>query len=479
MPKKPRSQRRGNKQGGGGDTEIDDGRSELPEDYTIAGSITSAISAWDDSDSNNNNNDDHDDDDLIGNVSERGMLAAASREAKLRETLSLLDEFATEKRSATRETRLRRIFKALSQYVTGYTSTEIVLGVQDELRTACLYSLRAGSSSEMYSACRVLEATAVVFQGDQDEWIASIEKQLHRTVQITSRATLVRAAALRAWSMSVFIGASEIEATHALLDVCEDVAQPTYRNEIVPPILRSTAIDCWSLLATTLSEYAVAGNDDVSHGRGLTLLPLLKDCLENEGSSDLRASAGECVALVHECRIHLKDDSAENTTEKMYQQASWEGTDWEVIMDEISQRVSELAVQSGHHMSKKAKKAQRATFREYMATILDDESPEEAVSMRNEGSLTLTTWREIVQLGFIRSSLQSGFQVQLMTNETLQIMFGVQGGVKADGLSSLEKRLYMSKASDAAKEADLKLTKKRDKREQVKNHFLTVDGDDL
>ena len=478
MPKKPRSQRRNKK--GGSDADVDDnGGDELPEDYTIAGSATSAVSGWDGDDDNNNNDEDQDNDDLIGNVSERGMLAAAAREAKLRDALALLDEFASEKRSATRESRLRRIFKALTQYVTGYASTEIVLGFEDQLRAACLYSLRAGSSSEMYAACRVLEATAVVFQGDQDEWISTIEKQLHRTVQITSRAAVVRAAALRAWSMSVFIGASEVEMTHALLDVLEDVAQTTYRNEVVPPTLRATAIDCWTLLATTLSEYAVAGNDDVSNGRGLTLLPLLKDCLENEGSPDLRSSAGECVALIHECRIQLKDDSAENTTEKKYQQASWEGTDWEVIMDEISQRVSELAVQSGHHMSKKAKKAQRATFREFQATIVDDEFPEEAVSMRNEGSLTLTSWAEIVRLGFIRSSLQSGFQVQLMTNDTMQLMFGVQGGVKADGLSSLEKRLLMSKASDAAKEADMKLTKNRDKRERVKNHFLTVDGDDL
>ena len=477
MPKKPRSQRRNKK---GGDVDVaDDVGDELPEDHTIAGSATSAISAWDDEDDTANNKNNEDNDDLIGNVSERGMLAAASREAKLRDTLTLLDEFSTEKRSATRETRLRRIFKGLTQYVTGNASTEIVLGFEDQLRTACLYSLRAGSSSEMYAACRVLEATAVVFQGDQDEWIASIENQLHRTVQITSRAALVRAAALRAWTMSVFIGSSEMETTHALLDVCEDVAQTTYRNEVVPPTLRATAIDCWSLLATTLTEYAVAGNDDVSNGRGLTLLPLLKDCLENEVSPDLRASAGECVALIHECRIQLKDDSAENTTEKKFQQASWEGTDWEVIMDEISQRVSELAVQSGHHMSKKAKKAQRSTFREFLATIVDDEPPEEAVSMRNEGSLTLTSWREIVQLGFIRASLQSGFQIQLMTNETLQIMFGVEGGVKANGLSSLEKRLYMSKASEAAKEAHLELTKKRDKRERVRNHFLTVDGDDI
>ena len=469
-----KSQRRNRKGGADGDVAADtDG--ELPEDFTIAGSNTS-VSVWEE----DNDEDIMDNDDIIGNtVSERAVLAAAARDAKLRDTLSLLDEFTTEKRSATRETRLRRVFKGLTQYVTGPASTETVLGLEEQLRAACLYSLRAGSPSEQYAACRVLEATAVVFQGDQDEWIHSMEKQLHRTVQITSRATVVRAAALRAWSMSVFIGSSEIEATHALLDVCEDVAQDSYRNESVPATLRAMALDCWTLLATTLSEYAVAGNDHVSHGRGLSLLPLLKNCLEHEASSDLRAAAGECIAFIHECRLSLHTESGENTTERRFQQGSWEGTDWEVTMDEIRQRVSELAVQSGHHMSKKAKKAQRATFREYVATIVDDEPPEELVAMRNEGSLTLTSWKEIVQLGFIRAALQGGLQIQLMTNETLRIMFGVQGGVKADGLSALEKRLFFSKASDAAKEANLKLTKNRDKRERVKNHFLSVDGDDM
>jgi len=36
------------------------------------------------------------------------------------------------------------------------------------------------------------------------------------------------------------------------------------------------------------------------------------------------------------------------------------------LMDGVKQRVSELSVESGHHMSKKAKKEQRATFREFM-----------------------------------------------------------------------------------------------------------------
>jgi len=507
MTKKSRSQRRGGNRNGGrgggdgdggdvdattgitvGSARVHDGE-ELPEDFTIAGSLNS-VSVWGDDEDDDVTG--GDDDDIIGStVSERGALAAAAaRRAKLRDALTLLDEFATEKRSAAREIRLRRTFRALTLYATGDSApiTDLLWNCQGALRIACSYGLRVGSPAEQYAACRVLEAAAIVLQGDQDEWVQSIASQLRRTVQITSRASAVRAAALRAWALSVFIGSTEIDDAHAVMDVCEEVAQITYRNEPVPAPLRAAALDCWTLLATTLTEYAVAGNDDVSHGRGLSLLPQLKDCLESNevsssssssSSSQLRTAAGECVAFIHECRLSLQGDNGENTTERRYQQGSWEGTDWEVIMDEIRQVVSELAQQSGHYMSKKAKKAQRATFREYVATIVDDEAPEEVVAMRNEGSLTLTSWKEIVQLGFIRAALQGGLQIQLMTNETLQIMFGVQGGVKADGLSSLEKRLFFSKASEAAKEADRKLTKNRDKRERVKHHFLTADGDDI
>ena len=84
-------------------------------------------------------------------------------------------------------------------------------------------------------------------------------------------------------------------------------------------------------------------------------------------------------------------------------------------MDEVKQRISELSVESSHHMSKKAKKEQRQTFREFMATIVDDEPPCEVVAFRG-GTLTLNSWKEVVQLNFVRHCLQGGFQIQLVTN---------------------------------------------------------------
>jgi hypothetical protein len=117
-----------------------------------------------------------------------------------------------------------------------------------------------------------------------------------------------------------------------------------------------------------------------------------------------------------------------------------------------------------------------------MSTIVDDEAPCEVVSFRG-GSLELKTWKEIIQLNFIRHCLQGGFQIQLVTNETLHTIFGANAFILNDAsgaaLSQLEKRLIMSKTSEASKQADQKLNKKRETRTNVKNYFLTVDGEDL
>jgi hypothetical protein len=149
-------------------------------------------------------------------------------------------------------------------------------------------------------------------------------------------------------------------------------------------------------------------------------------------------------------------------------------------MDEIKQRVAELSVESGKHMSKKVKKDQRATFREFMSTIVDDESPYEVVAFRG-GQLTLTTWKEIIQLNFIRLCLQTGFQIQLMTNASLQMIFGADASVlnTITQLSQLEKRHTQSKTSEASKQAYNERNKSRKSKMRAKYSFLEADGDEF
>jgi uncharacterized protein YggL (DUF469 family) len=153
---------------------------------------------------------------------------------------------------------------------------------------------------------------------------------------------------------------------------------------------------------------------------------------------------------------------------------------YEDVVGEIQHRIEELSHQSGHSLSKKMKKEQRSTFRDFLNTIVDNGAPDETIAFRG-GSLELTSWKGIVQLQCIRHCLQGGFQVQLLTNATLQTIFGADGAILngSGTMSQLEKRLYMSKTSEAAKLAHLDMTKKRRARSNVKNHFLTTDGDDI
>lgn len=408
------------------------------------------------------------------------------------------DEFTQEKRTVQREATLRRCFKGVAMFATGAAGYEIVSAASGSVLAACQFSLRPGqAAAEQYAACRVLEAVSIVLGADEEGWVSSLDETLRRAVLSPARAAAVRAAALRALSVSVTIGAaSDSVAAEALQDVCEALAAAAYRGHAVPVSLRAAALDCWALLATLQDDCHLAGQDDVQVGRGLALLPLLKDCLDDVESIELRSAAGECLALIHEARVNLgaaADEGARSrgnggqavvlsTTARRFQKGSWDGSQFEVLMDEVKQRVADLSTESSHHMSKRAKKEQRATFREYMATIVDDEPPEEVINFRNNGSLTLTCWKDIVQLNFVRHSLQSGFQTQLFTNATLQRMFGADGSVlcaNQGGMSQIEKRLVLSKTSEAYKNADQDRRGKRDKRENVKNHFMTTDGEDL
>ena len=489
MAKKPRSQRRkkggsfDDGRGGGVSTESSFDGDVLSESHTIANSddITFDDPGWDDGIGGGGEDDD---DDLMGassNSIQSSQASAEARHAKLLETLNQVDDIPTEKRSAKRESSLRLLYRSLTQHATGTIGTDAVVSKLDGITTACKYVLRVGGPSEQYAACRVLEAASIVLGPGSSDYYDSIHTLLWRVCQSKNKAVPVRIAAIRALAMSNFIGSNDDVSTENLLDDFELVAAKEYRGETVPSNLRAAALDCWALLSTTIEDLYIAGKDDVSTGRGLVMLGLLQECLD-DSNIQLRSAAGECVALIHEARLNLgiNQNEGENTTERQFRRGTWEGSEWEETFDLIQQRISELSVESGHHMSKKAKKEQRATFREFQATIVDDETPEEVVNFRG-GTLELSTWSEIVQLNFIRHCLQSGFQIQLLTNSTLQTIFGANGKLLNEfgGYSQLEKRLLLSKTSGAAKAADMDLTRKRRTRTNVKNHFLTADGEDI
>jgi len=470
---------------------------DLPDNFSIfdGGSVTSSNMGGFDDDNYFDDDIGGGEDDLLGNGASLGELdraenAATNRASKLADALSLASTLSSEKRSAKREGGYRILFKAVTCYAAGSTGREILETHWDSIWEACLYSVQGKGNAkptEQYAACRVLEACSVVLGEDRDDIVQTVNEPLKKVVHATGRATQVRAAALRCLAMVHFICGTDCleegEDCWSVIDLCEKVGNENYRGEAVSPILRATAIDCWSLLSTTFHNAQIAAgdgyDDTIELGRGLQILPLLASCFDSS-DTDLRRSAGECVSLIHECRLKLGLDveEAENTTERKFRRGSWDGSEWEILMDEVKQRITDLSVESSHYMSKQQKKKQRATFRDFMHTIVEDESPNEVVNWRG-GKLTLTSWKEIIQLNFVRHCLQGGFQIQLMTNDTLQGVFGATFEASGASLSQLDKRLFMSKTSEVSKAADKAMTKQRRTRTNVKNHFLTADGQDI
>lgn len=424
--------------------------------------------------------DDDDDDDpnrndallLDGSGSVLDTDAAARRRAVLEELWERLASISERKSTVQREALLRHTCWTLA----GTPATEVEL--PSVVYEACRFAWKGGAAAEQYAACRVLAVTSIVLGADEDAWVTSVRSLLESSRMHTTTSTIaVRTAALRAYTTAVVVcGAADREVRDAWMDQCEEWGAVEYRNAITPAGVRAAAWDCWTVVATLLHDLEIAGEDDANTGRGVLVLEQLRDCLESN-HPDLRSAAGQAASLIHEARLNLGTDEG-NTTARRFHAGNWEGSSQEDTMYEIQQRIAELAVESSHRVSKKVKKAQRATFREYVATLVDEESPYEVVHLRR-GSLEIHSWKELIMLNFMKQSLQGGFQTQLLTNGTLQSMLRVDASSlsRTGGMSGVEKRLVQSKASEASKLADQDLQGRRDKRENVKNHFLTADGE--
>mmetsp|Transcript_23257 Transcript_23257/g.64505 ORF Transcript_23257/g.64505 Transcript_23257/m.64505 type:complete len:495 (-) Transcript_23257:134-1618(-) len=494
MVKKGRSKRRSR----GNDSDEDDDRSVngaadyLSESHTIDGLLshngdTTTVGSMADDASWGIHDDDDDAYQKKGGANNTDQQSVEANQQKLSDILgSTVPEFASEKRSSKREAMLKAWFKALTHYAT-LPPYDVVEEWREELVKACgSYALLRGSPSEQYAGCRVLEAMAVLVA---DHGLYDlVAKRLVRTIQGTHKAVPVRVSALRALGMVVFCGIEDDMITESVLDLCEAVLRSEYRGQPTPPALRACAWQVWTLLATSIHELYVAGKNHESTGRGLLLLSVVSECLESDDHS-LKEAAGQAMAFIHDCRLRLgvdalggDDERAEtrNATDAKYTLGSWEGSEWEGDVDEITQTIYELAHASGHYLSKKAKKEQRYVFRDYLGMLQDNETPEVVVQFRG-GSLELTSFGDICALDFVKRCLQGGFQIQLLTNPTLQAIFGCDGVALgySNGYSQLEKRLLLSKTSEAAKLKDQDRHKGRKKRQNVKNHFLTADGDDI
>ena len=244
----------------------------------------------------------------------------------------------------------------MTQYTSSNTSREYVIFKTDEIVPSILYSLRNTSSSpaEQYAACRCLEALSILLGYGNDEYIETLYAPLLKAIKSTGLAVQVRLAALRALSLSYFICGTDITEMIHCMDVCELVCAEKFRGEMVHELLRASAIECWTLLATVLDDSDLSGDAVTSHiyddddggdgdddanndqvyndnneGKGIKLLPLFQKYLEESNSMELKSACGEAIALIHESRLDLGigDEKEGNSTQRRFQQ----GTNMDIL----------------------------------------------------------------------------------------------------------------------------------------------------
>lgn len=166
---------------------------------------------------------------------------------------------------------------------------------------------------------------------------------------------------------------------------------PTLSPNIVS--LHNTALNAWCLLVTLLQSNKVLSIAESN----LNKLAYLLDSTDQE----LRLSAGESIALLHEI-------SRESNPE--FEMKS---------IDDLSNKLKELATYSQKFRSKKDRKVERSNFRDIMRTVLEYEEPLFTVKRKDE-VIELNNWSKKIQYDVFCIILEGGCQIHLGENQLIR-----------------------------------------------------------
>jgi hypothetical protein len=191
----------------------------------------------------------------------------------------------------------------------------------------------------------------------------------------------------------------------------------------------AAAARAWTLMATQASY----------HERVELLLPSTRPILIKllgSTSVDVRIAAGEALALLYE-GYHQVHEEQEPEDEDVLNE----------LIDLIGQLVSEGSKSTG----KKDKSKQKGTFREYLRTIEEGESPHEQITVRKT-QVEFNDWAHIIQFNAFKEMFGHGivrhFQENPLVRNVLNIVEHSFDENSVQKLTAAEKKFYLSKSSE-------------------------------
>lgn len=272
--------------------------------------------------------------------------------------------------------------------------------------------LRKGRGDEQAAAALLAPILCVSLEaGDPSEEICrNLKPSLITAATDNSINSIARAKCCTALGLVTFLAGGEMGEVAEHMRILETIFAASYvrGDDTVPNVgddagtLHAAAIGAWGLLFTLMSPsevYSTMGNETSGSPSLVQLAGLL-----SSRHLDVRLAAGEALAVIFELGRDYNEDFAND------------------YIPELVTLLRELAKDSQKFRAKKDRKQQRATFRDILLYIEEDEQSEDRIKFGTE-QLILSSWSQRKQYDALCSVLGPGFNIHLAENELLRDIF--------------------------------------------------------
>ncbi|KAF0922175.1 hypothetical protein E2562_027774, partial [Oryza meyeriana var. granulata] len=361
-----------------------------------------------------------------------------------------------EKRGSTREAALGALVDAFESFVL----LDLLENKYATLLSQFINSIKKGSIKEVCLACHATGLLAITLGAGSSsrEIMDEACPQLLRVLQTWPDASKM-ISALHCLAIVTFVGATDLAETQLSMKAIWDVIHPKSGSNVgvvrkpKPPLL-AAAVSAWGLLLTTIVP--LRRNAD-SWKESITFLSAL---LEAEDRA-VRMAAGEALALCFE--LKLLDVFSNEEAEVDTREASGSKNQLFLNMQALKAKISGLAYNlsmeaGGRGADKKNLNEQRDLFQRISDFIKTGECLEEALRISGKHAiLRVTSWRESIQLNYLRRFLGRGFLKHAQDNGLLHDIFYIKMD-RTENMTTTEKKIYRS---GEEKGRALKLNKER------------------
>lgn len=363
-----------------------------------------------------------------------------------------------EKRGSTREEALGSLTDAFESFVLlGLVENKYVT-----LLSQFINSIKRGSAKEVCLACRCIGLLAITLGAGSSSHEIMDESHPHllRVLQTWPDAQKM-ISALDCLAVVTFVGATDLAETQLSLKAIWDVIHPKSGSNVgvvrkpKPPLL-AAAVSAWAFLLTTIGS---SRRNTDSWKEPITFLCSL---LEAEDRA-VRIAAGEALALCFELRLFDVSSSDEADVDSYTGEAGGSKHQLFLNMQALKAKLSGLVYSlsmeaGGRGADKKNLNDQRDLFQRISDFIKSGECPEESLRISGKnGILRVTSWRESIQLNYMRRFLGRGFLKHSQDNDLLHEVFDIKID-RTENMSATEKKMFRS---GEEKGRALKLNKER------------------